>query len=37
VNGDGDDLASKGDKITFQLSQKPSLNDKLYKILKADA
>jgi U32 family peptidase len=37
VNGEEDDVADKGDKITFQLSQKPSLNDKLYKILKADA
>ncbi|MGZ4018562.1 MAG: peptidase U32 family protein [Flavisolibacter sp.] len=37
VNGDDDDIAGKGDKLTFPLPQKPSLNDKLYKIVKADA
>jgi U32 family peptidase len=37
VNGEEDDLANKGDKITFPLGVKPSVNDKLYKIVKADA
>lgn len=37
VNGDEDDIAGKGDKLTFPLPLKPSLNDKLYKIVKADA
>ena len=36
VNGDEDDAAGKGDKITFPLQLKPSLNDKLYKIVKAE-
>jgi putative protease len=36
VNGDEDDVANKGDKITFPLELKPSLNDKLYKIVKAE-
>jgi U32 family peptidase len=35
VNGDEDDIANKSDKITFPLNVKPSLNDKLYKIVKA--
>jgi U32 family peptidase len=35
VNGDEDDIANKSDKITFALNVKPSLNDKLYKIVKA--
>lgn len=37
VNGEEDDIAAKGDKLTFPLPLKPSLNDKLYKIVKADA
>ena len=37
VNGDEDDIAGKGDKLTFPLPLKPSLNDKLYKLVKADA
>jgi putative protease len=37
VNGDEEAVANKGDKITFPLIQKPSVNDKLYKIVKADA
>jgi U32 family peptidase len=36
VNGDEDDIANKSDKITFALNVKPSLNDKLYKIVKAE-
>jgi len=36
VNGDEDDVASKGDRITFPLHVKPSLNDKLYKIVKTE-
>jgi putative protease len=36
VNGEEDNVANKGDKITFLLSAKPSLNDKLYKIVKAE-
>jgi U32 family peptidase len=37
ANGEEDDVANKGDKITFPMPQKPSVNDKLYKIVKADA
>lgn len=37
VNGKESDVARKGDLITFPLAIKPSLGDKLYKILKADA
>jgi U32 family peptidase len=37
VNGEENDVANKGDMITFPLPQKPSVNDKLYKIVKADA
>lgn len=36
VNGDEEDIAGKGDKITFPLVLKPSLNDKLYKIVKTE-
>lgn len=36
VNGEDDDIANKGDKITFSLNEKPSLNDKLYKILRTE-
>lgn len=36
VNGEDDDIANKGDKITFPLNEKPSLNDKLYKIVKTE-
>ncbi|MBO9681486.1 MAG: hypothetical protein J7502_02235 [Flavisolibacter sp.] len=36
VNGDEEDIAGKGDKITFPLPLKPSLNDKLYKIVKTE-
>ncbi|HTM91954.1 MAG TPA: peptidase U32 family protein [Flavisolibacter sp.] len=36
VNGDEEDMAGKGDKITFPLLLKPSLNDKLYKIVKTE-
>lgn len=36
VNGGEDEIANKGDKLTFRLQVKPSLNDKLYKIVKAD-
>lgn len=36
VNGDEEDIAGKGDKITFPLLLKPSLNDKLYKIVKTE-
>ncbi len=36
VNGEMDDIANKGDKLTFPLTVKPSLNDKLYKIVKAE-
>lgn len=35
VNGEEDDVAKQSDKITFTLKEKPSLNDKLYKIVKA--
>jgi U32 family peptidase len=34
VNGEEDDIANKSDKITFPLNVKPSLNDKLYKMVK---
>lgn len=37
VNGDAGDAAGKGDKITFPLQVRPSLNDKLYKMVKSDA
>jgi len=37
VNGEEGDIAAKGDKLTFPLPLKPSLNDKLYKLVKADA
>jgi putative protease len=37
VNGEEEEAVSKGDKITFLLSVKPSPNDKLFKIVKADA
>lgn len=36
VNGNEENIASKGDKITFPLQLKPSLNDKLYKIVKTE-
>lgn len=36
VNGDDEDIAMKGDKVTFPLALKPSLNDKLYKIVKTE-
>jgi U32 family peptidase len=36
VNGEEEDIAGKGDKITFPLRLKPSLNDKLYKIVKTE-
>jgi putative protease len=36
VNGEGEDIAGKGDKITFPLPLKPSLNDKLYKMVKTE-
>lgn len=36
VNGEDDDVAGKGDKLTFPLNIKPALNDKLYKIVKAE-
>ena len=36
VNGEEDTIAKQTDKITFPLSEKPSLNDKLYKIVKAE-
>lgn len=36
VNGGEDEIAGKGDKITFPLPVKPSVNDKLYKIVKSD-
>lgn len=36
VNGEDDDIASKGDKITFPLNEKPSLHDKLYKIVSTE-
>jgi U32 family peptidase len=36
VNGEEDNIANQGDKITFPLSMKPSLNDKLYKIVKTE-
>jgi putative protease len=34
VNGEEEDIANKSDKITFPLNVKPSLNDKLYKMVK---
>lgn len=36
VNGEEDNIANKTDRITFPFSVKPSLNDKLYKIVKAE-
>jgi U32 family peptidase len=36
VNGDESEIAGKGDRITFPLDMKPSLNDKLYKIVKTE-
>jgi putative protease len=37
VNGEAQDRAEKGDRLTFPLEVKTSAGDKLYKILKADA
>lgn len=37
VNGAEANFASRPDKITFPMAEKPSVGDKLYKILKADA
>ena len=36
VNGAEDNFASRRDQISFPLKVKPSLNDKLYKIVKAE-
>lgn len=36
VNGEEDEIAKQSDKITFSLPEKPSLNDKLYKIVKSE-
>ena len=37
VNGAEASLAKRNDKITIPMAEKPSVGDKLYKILKADA
>jgi putative protease len=36
VNGEEDDIAKQSDRITFPLIVKPSLNDKLFKIVKTE-